>query len=440
MGVLITPTMNTNIRQCFVPCKPPSESHKYVYEVHTDSPIESLKFDLSNGKKYKVVCMHSSRTCTDAPFCTGETNQVFDSPRREVVQERDIERVKSKSPGHRQKSVKIDGNEHEKPRISWAEELFSPWGSTENKDENSITGKSENQENRTENSSVLDKRRRSSGSRRMSWADVEVYSPWASATDLHSRKESLGRPRDSVHEELDPESALATVEKDLAYLEEYENAHPGVRKMTVSEEQPHVLSRNSSSKPRDSRQNEAGPSESGPSKSGPSQSGPSQSRQSQSRPSKSSANRPGKTPPKPATPESPKSPKNSILSKLKPSFLQELEQKQMTHAGNTNIVDPEIKINRVNKLVNNNETVSKAVGNFDSEEKRAPFKVGDRMSLTNRFRPGYEKSDVSWNQKSGNQGKANETENRVGIEQTSDVSDEEEYELTSRRFSLRYSK
>jgi len=294
----------------------------------------------------------------------------------------------------------------------------------------------------------------------MSWDDVEVYSPWASATDLHSGKKSSGRPRDSIHEELDPESALATVEKDLAYLEDYENAHPGVRKMTISEEQS-PLSRKFGSKSKYSGQNDAGPSQSGPSQSRTSQSRPSesrpsqstpsqskspqyrqsQSRSSQSSPSKSNPNRPSQNQPKPSTPESsPKDPKNSILSKLKPSFLQELEQKQMTHAGNTNIIDPEIKRNQVNKLVNNNETVSKAVGNFNSEEKRAPFKVGDRMSLTNRFRPGYEKSDVSWNQQSGNRVEVNETEDDVGIEQASDVSDEEGYELTSRRFSLRYSK
>lgn len=450
--------MNTNIRQCFVPCKPPSETHKYVYEVHTDSPIESLKFDLGSGKKYKVVCMHSSRTCTDAPFCTGETNHVFDSPRREVVQEHGTGRVKSKNKNHIENSVNIDRHENEKPRISWAEELFSPWGSTKSTDENRKTEKSADQKNKNETPTVFDKKRSSSGSRRMSWDDVEVYSPWASTTSLHSKKESSGRTRDSINEDLYPEAALATVEKDLAYLQNYENTHPGARKMTISEEQQLPLSRNSGSIVRDSekldtatqrqsqsssyksRPSNSSPPQSRSSQSRPTQSSQSKTRPSQSRPPQSSPTRLEESQPKSLTSESPKSHKNSILSKLKPSFVQELEQKQMTLAGHTNIVDPEIKRNQVNKLVNNNETVSKAVGNFDSEERRAPFKVGDRMSLTNRFRPGYEKSDVSWNRNPENHEKTSETEDTVNIEQPSDVSDEEGYELTSRRFSLRYSK
>jgi len=58
---------------------------------------------------------------------------------------------------------------------------------------------------------------------------------------------------------------------------------------------------------------------------------------------------------------------------------------------------------------------------LNEAEERAPFNVGDRMSLTNRFRPGYETTDASWNDADGR------------------ASSEEDYRMTARRFSTRYS-
>jgi len=170
----------------------------------------------------------------------------------------------------------------------------------------------------------------SKNNRRLSWDDVDVYSPWTTGK--------------SVNEELDQDKILEEVEQDLAYIEEYEKTHPEERKMTLD-------------------------------------------------------------------------------TKPRPSFLEELKSKQQ-NLKKSSIKDPQIKPNSINKFTEKNDNVANTVNNFDKEEKRVPFKVGDRMSLTNRFRPGY--------------GKLEKASEPTEVEDGGNSSDE--YELTSRRFSLRYSK
>merc|ERR1712173_531340 len=109
MGVAMSNYNSPDIRQCFVPCKIPDDrgkQHRFVFEIHSDSPIVSLKFDLENGGKYKLSCFHADTTCTDSPFCTKTEKN------REIIKET-------------RKISKID-NKH----LSWAEnDVFSPWAS-----------------------------------------------------------------------------------------------------------------------------------------------------------------------------------------------------------------------------------------------------------------------------------------------------------------------
>ena len=292
-----------DIRQCFVPCKIPNgEKHKFVFEIHSDSPIVSLKFDLENGGKYKLSCFHADTTCTDSPFCTKT-----DKNRKIVKETRKINKMDNK-------------------RLSWAEnEVFSPWASkTEIAEKSSSKTEPKTEEKMPETKSP------SKSNRRFSWADVDVYSPWTT--------------RKSVNEELDQDKILEEVEQDLAYIEEYEKTHPEERKMTLD-------------------------------------------------------------------------------TKPRPSFLEELKSKQQ-NLKKSSIKDPQIRPNSINKFTEKNDNVANTVNNFDQEEKRVPFKVGDRMSLTNRFRPGY--------------GKLEKASEPTEVEDDGNSSDE--YELTSRRFSLRYSK
>jgi len=65
---------------------------------------------------------------------------------------------------------------------------------------------------------------------------------------------------------------------------------------------------------------------------------------------------------------------------------------------------------------------------MNEAEERAPFNVGDRMSLTNRFRPGYESTNAQWDD--GTQFGTIEP----------NASDDEDYKMTARRFSRRYAR
>lgn len=162
-------------RQCFVPCKDSNQSYAHVYEIYSDQPIIALKFDLANGKKYKVSCLHANRTCTDAPTCS--KSAFCDSPRRETVTETAAQ-------------VKNSGALRRASLDKWSDSIInSPWAKSPKTSFQEIPG--------VLKSSTIDNN--SAGTRRRSsvddWNESIVNSPWAKSPRNSAPEPKATRPK-----------------------------------------------------------------------------------------------------------------------------------------------------------------------------------------------------------------------------------------------------